>query len=126
MLILADSGGSNGCRVRLFHEQLFKISEHLGITIRVAHLPSYCSKYNPIDHRVFYHVTSALKGLVFHSIEAIRIAASRTATSTSLQVKVAILQRIYRRGVQATGRFLSGDYIRHDADLSKYNYTTTG
>ncbi|WP_231746238.1 ISAzo13 family transposase [Rosistilla oblonga] len=126
MLILADSGGSNGCRVRLFHEQLWKISEHLGITLRVAHLPSYCSKYNPIDHRLFCHVTRSLKGVVFHSIGAIRNAASRTATSTGLQVKVAILKRIYRRGVQATERFLNGDYIRHDAELPKYNYTTTG
>ena len=57
ILLLADCGGSNGYRVPLFREQLQLLADRLGRTIRVSHLPPYCSKYNPIDHRVFCHVS---------------------------------------------------------------------
>jgi hypothetical protein len=124
ILVLADSGGSNGCRVRLFHEQLWKLSHWLGIPIRVAHLPSYCSKYNPIDHRLFSHVSRSLRGVIFRSIETIRDAVAKTTTSTGLKVKVSVMKRIYQRGVQASEAFLMGNFILRDDYLPKYNYTT--
>jgi len=124
ILVLADSGGSNGYRVRLFHEQLWKLAHWLGIPIRVAHLPSYCSKYNPIDHRLFCHVSRSLKGVIFRSLQTIRAAVGRTTTSTGLRVKVSVLKRIYQRGVQASEAFLMGNYILQDDYLPKYNYTT--
>ena len=65
MLVLADAGGSNGCRVGLFREKLWELSCQLGMSIRVAHFPSYCSKYNPIDHRLFSHVSRSLEGIIF-------------------------------------------------------------
>ncbi len=124
ILVLADSGGSNGYRVNLFHEQLWKLAHSIGIPFRVAHLPSYCSKYNPIDHRLFCHVSRSLKGVIFRSIESIRDAVARTTTSTGLKVKVSVMQRIYQRGVQASEAFLMGDYILRDYNLPNYNYTT--
>jgi len=124
ILVLADSGGSNGCRVRLFREKLWEMSHWLGVPIRVAHLPSYCSKYNPIDHRLFSHVSRSLKGVIFRSIETIRDAVARTTTSTGLRVKVAVMNRVYQRGLQASEDFLTGNFIRWDDELPKYNYTT--
>lgn len=124
ILVLADSGGSNGYRVRLFREQLWKLAHQLRIPIRVAHLPSYCSKYNPVDHRLFCHVSRSLKGVIFRSIETVRDAIARTTTSTGLKVKVSVMKRIYQRGVQASEAFLTGNYILHDDCLPKYNYTT--
>lgn len=124
ILVLADSGGSNGYRVNLFREKLWELSASLGVPIRVAHLPSYCSKYNPIDHRLFCHVTRSLKGVIFRSIEAIGEAISRTTTSAGLRVKVSLINKIYQRGVQASEEFLMGNFIHWDERLSKYNYTT--
>jgi len=124
ILVLADSGGSNGYRVRLFREKLWEMSHWLGVPIRVAHLPSYCSKYNPIDHRLFSHVSRSLKGVIFRSIETIRDAVARTTTSTGLRVKVAVMNRVYQRGLQASEDFLTGNFIRWDDELPKYNYTT--
>ena len=124
ILVLADSGGSNGCRVRLFREKLWEMSHWLGVPIRVAHLPSYCSKYNPIDHRLFSHVSRSLKGVIFRSIATIRDAIARTTTSTGLRVKVAVMNRVYQRHVQPSEKFLMGNFIRWDDVLSKYNYTT--
>lgn len=124
MLILADSGGSNGRRVKLFREKLWELSCRLRVTLRVAHLPSYCSKYNPIDHRLFSHVSRSLKGVIFESMATIRNAVARTATSTGLRVKAEIANRIYQAGVKASDDFLNGTFIRWDKFLPRYNYKT--
>lgn len=124
MLVLADSGGSNGYRVSLFREKLWELSAWLGVPIRVAHLPSYCSKYNPIDHRLFSHVSRSLKGVIFRSMTTIRDAVARTATRTGLRVKASIMNKIYPRGSRASDAFLAGNFIRHDDCLPKYNYKT--
>lgn len=125
MLVLADSGGSNGYRNTLFREELWKLSGRLGFKIQVAHLPSYCSKYNPIDHRMFCHVSRALKGVIFRSIQTIRDAVARTKTSTGLKVKAAIANKVYPKGIKASEQFILGDFISYNEDLPKYNYCTT-
>jgi hypothetical protein len=44
----------------VFKEALEKLTDRLQMTIRVAHYPPYCSKYNPIEHRLFCHLTRVL------------------------------------------------------------------
>ncbi len=109
---------------RLFREKLWELSRQLGMSIRVAHFPSYCSKYNPIDHRLFSHVTRSLKGIIFRSVQTVADAIARTTTSTGLRVKVEVMKRMYQRGVKASEEFLLGNFIRCDETLPKYNYKT--
>ena len=47
----------------------WKACRPLGLEIRVAHYPPYCSKYNPIEHRFFPHVTHACQGLLLTSLK---------------------------------------------------------
>lgn len=122
LLVLADSGGSNGYRVPLFRERLWQVAQELHLPIRVAHLPPYCSKYNPIDHRVFCHLARSLRGLVCHSIEVVRQAFARTTTSTGLRVVVETARRVYCRGIKATKEFLQNEPVRHDLLLPQLNY----
>lgn len=89
--------------------------------IHVAHPPSYCSKCSPIDHRLFSHVSRSLKGVVFRSIETVRDAVAKTTTTTGLKFKVAVMKRIYQRGVQASEGSLMGNFICCDDELPKYN-----
>ena len=56
LLILCDGGGSNSSRHHLFKEAMYELSNELNIEIRIAHYPPYCSKYNPIEHKVFPHI----------------------------------------------------------------------
>ena len=56
ILNLADCGGSNSSRHYIFKEDLQKLVDEIGIEIRMAHYPSYASKYNPIEHRLFCHI----------------------------------------------------------------------
>ena len=59
-------------RPYVFKEELQKLAQRLGLEIRVAHYPPYCSKYNPIEHRLFPHVTRACQGVVFHTLEIVK------------------------------------------------------
>jgi Rhodopirellula transposase DDE domain len=65
MLVLCDGGGSNSATMYLFKEDLQKLVNRLGVEIRVAHYPPYCSKHNPIEHRLFPHLTRACRGSSF-------------------------------------------------------------
>ena len=122
LLALADCGGSNGYRTPLFREQLCGVARRLGIPIRVAHLPPYCSKYNPIDHRLFCHLTRSLQGLLCRSLELVRDAFARTTTSTGLKVVVELARRTYQAGLKATDGFLANEPILRDKRLPQFNY----
>src|ERR1019366_6624812 len=39
LMIMADGGGSNGSRVRLWKLELQQLADELGLTIRVSHFP---------------------------------------------------------------------------------------
>ena len=82
LLLLCDCGGSNGYRQLLFKEELSALAQDLGVSIRVAHYPPGCSKYNPIEHRMFSHVTRALHGIVLQTVAvAKQLIAGRRITS---------------------------------------------
>jgi hypothetical protein len=53
LLIIADSGGSNGTRLRLWKWELQRLANRLGRPISVCHLPPGTSKWNKIEHRLF-------------------------------------------------------------------------
>ena len=63
MLLLCDGGGSNASNRYVFKYHLEGLANRIGLEIRVAHYPPHCSKYNPIEHRFFPHVTRACQGL---------------------------------------------------------------
>ena len=62
LLLLCDCGGSNAANTYIFKHDLQTLADTIGLEIRVAHYPSYCSKYNPIERRLFPHITRACSG----------------------------------------------------------------
>ena len=84
MLLLCDSGGSNNYRHYIFKEDLQRLVNRLDLPIQVAHYPPYCSKYNPIEHRLFPHVTRACQGVVFHTMDVVKALMEKTRTGTGL------------------------------------------
>ena len=71
ILVLCDGGGSNSATMYLFKEDFQKLANRIGIKIRVAHYPPYCSKHNPIEHRLFPHLTRACQGVIFHTLDTV-------------------------------------------------------
>jgi hypothetical protein len=122
LLVLCDGGGSNSASRYVFKEQLQKLVNRLGIEIRVAHYPPYCSKYNPIEHRLFPHVTRACRGVIFRTLETVRYYMSKTETTTGLEVKVRILEKVYATGLKCAEGFKKAMTIVFDKVLPKWNY----
>jgi hypothetical protein len=122
LLLLADCGGSNGYRVGLYREQLQRLANQLGKTIRICHLPPYCSKYNPIDHRLFCHLSRSLQSLMLRSIELIREAIDRTTTRPGLRVVTQLARKLYPSGIKASPEYLEQEPIIRDKILPQFNY----
>lgn len=123
ILILCDGGGSNSARSHLFKEDLQSLSNRLGLSIRIAHYPPYCSKYNPIEHRLFPHVTNACKGVPLETVEVARHYMEKTETTKGLRVNVRIIDKVFKRGRQYTADFIENMTIHFDKLLPKWNYT---
>lgn len=122
LLILCDGGGSNSATQYLFKEDLQRLANRLGIELRVAHYPPYCSKHNPIEHRVFPHITRACQGVIFHTLEIARQFIERAKTSTGLRVTVSILDKVYETGRKYAADFKANMKILFDDYLPKWNY----
>lgn len=122
LLLLCDGGGSNSANRYLFKEELQKLADRLKLEIRVAHYPPYCSKYNPIEHRLFPHVTRACQGVVFHSVEIVKELVAKTKTSTGLGVTVDIINKVYEVGKKYAKGFKKTMRLVFDDHLPKWNY----
>ena len=122
LLVLCDGGGSNGATRYVFKEELQKLADRLGIEIRVAHYPPYCSKYNPIEHRMFPHVTRACRGVIFQTLETVRYYMAKAETARGLKVRVSIPEKVYATGRQCAAGFKESMKIVFDSILPKWNY----
>lgn len=123
LLVLCDCGGSNGYRMNRFKEDLAQLALDLRRPIEVTHYPPGCSKYNPIERRMFSHVTRALQGVVLKTAEVARQFIAQTKTATGLHVIAEITRRTYEKGRKATAEFLADMPIVFNTRLPRLNYT---
>ena len=122
LLLLCDGGGSNDARHYLFKQDLQKLADELGLEIRIAHYPPYTSKYNPIEHRLFPHVTRACQGVIFTSVALVKELMEKTHTQTGLHVFVQILDQVYETGRKVAATFKQTMRIVFDEVLPQWNY----
>ncbi len=125
ILVLADAGGSNSSRHNIFKEDLCDLVNEIGVEIRVAHYPPYTSKWNPIEHRVFPHITRALSGIMLRSYEMVKYLVEKATTKTGLKVKAFIDDIIYETGRKVSKDFNKEDAIKFDDFLPNLNYVAT-
>ena len=122
ILWLCDAGGSNSCRQYLFKQELQRLVNEIGIEIRVAHYPTYCSKFNPIERRFFPHVTRACEGVLFDSLGTVVGLMRKTATRTGLTTTVHVIKRIYETGRKVAVDFKQNMKLIFDSFLPQWNY----
>jgi len=125
ILWLCDGGGSNSCRHWIFKQDLGRLATAIGLPIRVAHYPAYCSKYNPIERRFFSQVTRTCSGVLLKSISFAMEQMRKTATSTGLSTTVHWIKREYETKRKATVEFMQNMPIKFDNILPLWNYTAT-
>jgi hypothetical protein len=122
ILLLCDAGGSNAAAHYIFKEDLQQLVNDLGIEIRVAHYPSYCSKFNPIERRLFPHVTRACRGILFDTVDTVVRQMRKASTTTGLRTTVNVIRRLYQTGREAADDFKDNMTIHFDQLLPKWNY----
>jgi hypothetical protein len=123
LLILCDGGGSNSSSSYLFKENLQKLSNKINLKIRIAHYPPYCSKYNPIEHKMFPHITRSLQGIILKNAETIKeLIEERAVTAKGFKAIVHISNKVYETGKKASTEFINNMKIKFDKNLTKWNY----
>ena len=125
ILMLMDGGGSNSSRHYIFKQDLQALVDELGIDIRVAHYPPYTSKWNPIEHRVFPHITRTLHGMVLTSHQITKELIERATTKTGLTVVAYILNKVYETKRKVVAGFKESMRILFDDILGQWNYVAT-
>ena len=123
LLLTCDGGGSNSSRSYLFKAAIQDLAIELGLDIRVAHYPPYTSKYNPIEHRLFPHLTRATQGVIFDAVDTVKDLMATATTATGLTVFTAVLDQVYQTGKKATDKLKASIQIVFDGILPKWNYT---
>jgi hypothetical protein len=123
LLILADSGGCNGCRARAWKLNLQeKLCDTFSLTATVCHYPTGCSKWNPVEHRLFSYISMNWQGKPLKSLEIMLGYIRGTSTATGLKVK-AFLDRGLKRGQKVKTEDLERLQIEPHAVCPKWNYT---
>lgn len=124
LLILADAGGSNGCRPRLWKEQLqSQLSDALGLTITVCHYPTGCSKWNPIEHRLFSFISLNWAGQPLRTFGAMLNLIRGTRTRTGLAVSAHLLEGVFEKGKKVTDAAMKTLNMTRHTVCPQWNYT---
>ena len=124
LYILADSGGSNGCRPRAWKYFLqHNLVNPFNLTVTVAHYPSGASKWNPIEHRLFSEVSKNWAGVPLETVETILNYLSTTTTRTGLTVKATLVEEVYERGIKISADDMNQLNITRNEAIPQWNYT---
>jgi hypothetical protein len=122
MLILCDGGGSNNSAHYVVKDQFYRLSKELNMEIVVAHYPSYCSKWNPVEHKAFSFISKSWQGVVFDDYETVKQLAESTTTKTGFSVKAYINDKIYETGKKVSEEFMNNMPVIFDKLCPKWNY----
>jgi len=124
LLLLMDWWWSNSSRSYLVKDDLQKLTNKIWIPIRVAHYPPYTSKYNPIEHKLFCHVSRACEWVVFTSIEVVKTFMKNTKTKTWLKVDIRINNNEYKKWRTLNAKYKSNliKKITFDKENPRRNY----
>lgn len=123
ILILCDSGGANGYRHHLFKKDLQAWARKIGLRVVVAHYPPYCSKYNPIERKLFAHVHRTIEHTILTDLQQIKELMSKTSTTKGLSVKVRINDKFYPTKLTSSPLDIDPKRILRHPSIPRLSYT---
>ncbi len=123
LTITADSGGSNGARVKLWKVELQALADETGLEIQVSHFPPGTSKWNKIEHRLFSAIILNWRGKPLLSHEVIVNLIQGTKTRTGLKVRAALDKNLYPKGIKVTKAQMDALNIHPENIHGEWNYT---
>ena len=124
LVILCDGGGSNSSRHRIVKQDLMGLADRIGLRILVMHYPPYCSKFNPIEHRLFSQITRSWSGMPLFSVADACRRAANTVTEKGLKVFAEIVDKVYetQRKVHESFQGRLARQVILDESLHNWNY----
>jgi len=124
LLILADGGGSNGCRARLWKQRIQEqVCDGLGLTVTVCHYPAGCSKWNPIEHRLFGPISLNWAGQPLRTRDTLLAYIRGTTTTTGLDVQAVSLDGNYPTGQRISDAEMEALHMSKHEICPTWNYT---
>ncbi len=123
LLITADSGGSNGARLRLWKWELQKLADETGLRIAVSHFPPGTSKWNKIEHRLFSFISQNWRGKPLVSHEVIIQLIAATTTQAGLRVKSQLDTNRYPAGIKVSDKQMAQIRLERDEFHGEWNYS---
>jgi hypothetical protein len=124
LLILADGGGSNSARSRVWKQQLQEqLCDRFGLTVTVCHYPTGCSKWNPVEHRLFGPISSNWAGHPLATWDTLLGYLRGTTTETGLTVRAALHDGIYQTGERVSDVDMAALNLTRHAVCPTWNYT---
>ena len=121
--IMADGGGSNASRSRLWKMALQEFADATGLTIHVSHLPPGTSKWNKIEHRMFSFITLNWRGRPLVSHAVILSLIGSTTTQTGLRIQAALDPRPYPTKTKVSDADLHSVNLQRHEFHGEWNYT---
>jgi len=122
ILLLCDAGGANSYRHYVFKHALMKFAQETGLSVIVCHYPPYCSKWNPIEHRLFSNVHRAMSGVVFSDYNTVKKLVEQTSTKTGLTVVVRLNLKEYQKGIKVDKSQIDEKRILYHPNIPELNY----
>ncbi len=120
---MADAGGSNSYRARLWKKELGALAHETGLAITVCHFPPGTSKWNKVEHRLFSQISTSWRGQPLTSHEVAVNLIGATATREGLTVHAELDPNRYPQGVKVTDQELAALRIKHHTSHGGWNYT---
>ncbi|BBO16052.1 ISAzo13 family transposase [Candidatus Brocadia pituitae] len=122
LLITADSGGSNGYRLRLWKRELQKMADEIDIPISVCHFPPGTSKWNKVEHRLFSFISSNWRGEPLRDYETVVRLIAGTTTAKGLAVVCRLDRRKYPIGCKVNDVEMAKINLVPDKFHGEWNY----
>jgi hypothetical protein len=124
LLILADSGGSNGARCRLWKYALQeRLVDPYQLGVTVCHYPTGASKWNPVEHRLFSEISKHWAGQPLRDYATVVRLVAETRTQTGLRVKCAMSAKHYCTHLKVSDDQMTElDLVKHPV-LPMWNYS---
>jgi Rhodopirellula transposase DDE domain len=122
LLIVADGGGSNSSRGRLWKRELQALANDTGLTLRVAHLPPGTSKWNKIEHKLFSYISINWRARPLVSMETVIELLSSTTTASGLTVTAVVDANTYPTKIAVSKAEIAALHLVRDAFHGNWNY----
>jgi hypothetical protein len=124
LLILADGGGGNGSRTGAWKVNLQeRLCTPHQLTVTVCHYPPGCSKWNPVEHRLFSQISKNWEGQPLRTLDVMLGYIRGTTTRTGLRVSAELDDATYPKGQKVTRDDLGKVALKPHAQCPIRNYT---